>query len=162
LGWLYLFIKRKHDEAIAEGERAIALNPNGAHAHAWMALLLTFAGRHEEAVRYCEQAIRLNPIPPSWYFRFLGAAYFGAGRYEEAIAAFKKALQQAPDDIVTHGALTSAYSWAGRLEEARAQAAEVLRINPTYSVEHRAKTLPYKNQTDQQRFLDGLRKAGLK
>jgi adenylate cyclase len=161
LGWLYLFIRRQHDKAIAEGERAIALSPNGADVHAFMALFLLFAGRHEEAVRYCEQAIRLNPIPPGSYFRFMGGAHFGAGRYEEAIAAYKKALQQAPDDIITHDALTTAYSWAGRLEDARAQAAEVLRINPTYSVELRAKTLPYKNQADQERWLDGLRKAGL-
>jgi adenylate cyclase len=161
LGWLYLFIKRKHDKAISEGERAVALAPNGANAHAWMALFLTLTGRHEEAVRYCGQAIRLNPMPPGWYFRFMGVAFFGAGRYEEAIAAYKKALHQAPDDIITHGALTSAYSWAGHLEEARAQAAEVLRINPTYSVEFRAKTLPYKNQADRERYLDGLRKAGI-
>ena len=81
------------------------------------------AGRHEEAVRYAEQALRLDPMPLGWYFRALGQAYAWVGRYEEAIAAHKKALQRAPNDIVTHLALTTAYSWAGRLEEARAQAA---------------------------------------
>jgi adenylate cyclase len=161
LGWLYVFMKREYDKAIAECEQAVALAPSSAMANIWMSGVLTFAGRHEEAVRYAEQALRLNPFPEGWYFRFLGYANFGAGRNEEAIAAYKKALDRAPNDIMAHLALTTAYSWAGRLEEARAQAAEVLRINPKFSIKQRAKTLPYKNQTDQGRYLDGLRKAGL-
>jgi adenylate cyclase len=161
LGWLYILKERNYDKAIAECERALDLAPNLDISNIWMGLVLTYAGRHEEAVRYCEQALRLNPIPPAWNFRALGWAYFGAGRYEEAIAAHKKGLQRTPNDILTNEALTVAYSWAGRLEEARAQAAEILRINPKYSVEQRAKRSLYKNQADRDRYLDGLRKAGL-
>ena len=53
-------------------------------------------------------------------------AYSWVGRYDEAIAAYKKALQRAPNDIITHIELTKTYSWAGRMEEARTQAREVL------------------------------------
>jgi adenylate cyclase len=128
-----------------------------------MAYVLTMAGRPEEAVPYAEQALRLNPFGPAWWYRELGLAHFGAGRYEEAIAWHKKSVNLNPKDIATHIALTTAYSWAGRNEDARAQAAEVLRINPSVSVEERAKTLlSYKNQADLDRFVDGLRKAGLK
>jgi adenylate cyclase len=161
LGWLYLLLKREYDKGIAECERAIELAPNSAISHIWMSFVLTLAGRHEDAVRYSEQALRLNPLPEGWYFRFLGYTYFGLGRYEEAIAAYKEALNRAPNDILAHVALTTAYSWANRLEEARAQAAEVLRINPEFSVKQREKTLPYKNHADLERYLDGLRKSGL-
>jgi tetratricopeptide (TPR) repeat protein len=89
-------------------------------------------------------------------------AHAWVGRYEEAIAAHKKALQRAPDDILTHLALTTAYSWAGRLEEAHAQAAEVLRVNPKLSLEGQAKRLLSRTQEDRERYLEGLRKAGLK
>jgi adenylate cyclase len=153
---------RQYDKGVTECERAIALAPNSSTANIWMGLVLTLVGRHEEAVRYAERALRLDPMPVGWYYRGLGNAYFGAGRYEEAIAAHKKALQHAPNDIVTHLALTAAYSWAGRLEEARAQAAEVLRINPNFSLEQYAKRSPYKNPADGERVIDGLRKAGLK
>jgi adenylate cyclase len=91
----------------------------------------------------------------------LGLAYFHARRYEEAIAAHKKSLNRAPNDLLTHLALTTAYCWAGRLEEARAQAAEVLRINPNFSMEERKLGL-YKNQADLEHYVEGLRKAGLK
>jgi adenylate cyclase len=160
MGILYVMTKQ-YDKGISECERAIALAPNSSTANIWMATVLFYAGRHEEAVRYAEQALRLDPLPVGWYFRGLGNAYFGAGRYEEAIVAHRKALKRAPDDIVTHLALTTAYSWAGHLEEARAQAAEVVRINPKFSVEQAEKRSIFKYQADTARFYDGLRKAGL-
>jgi TolB-like protein/Tfp pilus assembly protein PilF len=162
LGFLHVVMGRQYDKGIAECERAIALAPNSASAHIWMGQVLMLAGRHEEAIRHSEQALRLDPIAPGLYYRNLGSAYFYAGRYEEAVAAHKKSLNRAPNDILTHLALTTAYSWAGRLEEARAQAAEVLRIKPNFSVEERAKMGLYKNQADLERYLEGLRKAGLK
>jgi hypothetical protein len=50
----------------------------------------------------------------------------------------------------------------GRENEARAVAAEVLRINPKYSVDYTSKTMFYKDQSFNDRFVAALRKAGLK
>jgi TolB-like protein/Tfp pilus assembly protein PilF len=160
LGWLYV-MTRQYDKGVASCERAINLDPNSANAHIWMSLVLMITGRHKEAVQYAEQALRLDPFPPDWYFRQMGSAYSWVGRYEEAITFYKKALQGAPNDIITHLNLARTYSWASRIEEARAQAVEVLRINPKYSLELAAKTSFGKNQADRERYLDGLRKAGI-
>jgi len=160
LGFLYV-MTRQYDKGIAVCERAVALEPNSGRAHIWMSLVLRLVGRHEEAVRHAEQALRLDPLARGWYFRALGQAYSWVGRYEEAIAACKKSLQQAPNDIFTHVSLTIAYSWAGRQEEARTQAAEVLRINPTHTIKKELRASPYKNKADRERYQDGLRKAGL-
>lgn len=159
LGVMYIFKERNYDQAIAQCERALDLAPNLDVANIWMGTVLTWAGRHEEAVRYCEQAVRLNPIPTAWHFRTLGLAYSWVARYEEAIAAHKKALQSAPNDVVTHLLLATAYSWAGRLEEARTQAAEVLRIYPKWCIS-RGKGL-YKNPADMELVNNARRKAGL-
>ncbi len=43
--------KQQYDQAIAEGERAIALDPNNADSYAWQAQVLNFAGRPEEALQ---------------------------------------------------------------------------------------------------------------
>jgi adenylate cyclase len=59
--------KQQHDQAIAEGERAIALDPNNADSYAFHGDVLRFAGRPEEALRMVEQAMRLNPRYPSIY-----------------------------------------------------------------------------------------------
>ena len=49
----------------------------------------------------------------------------------------------------------------GRAEEARAEWQEALRINPDCSIEHRRQILPYKNPTDFERVVEGLRKGGI-
>jgi TolB-like protein/Tfp pilus assembly protein PilF len=160
LGWLYVLTKQ-YDKGIAECERAITLAPNSAHAHIWMGLVLTIAGRHQEAVRYSERALRLDPLPPQWYFRTMGLAYAWVGRDEEAITFLKKSLQLAPNDFITNTALTAIYSWAGHMDEAKKQASEVLRIDPNYSIERLRKRSVYKNKEDNERYIEALRKAGL-
>jgi hypothetical protein len=50
----------------------------------------------------------------------------------------------------------------GREEDAHSEAAEVLEIDPEFSLERYAKTLPFKNKSNKDRYVDALRKAGLK
>ena len=155
-------VKREYAKAIAEGEWAVALAPSGALAHEFYALSLVYACRPEEAIPLLQKAIRLNPFSPTTTFLHYGHALRGAGRFEEAVSAYKKAIQRAPDNIFAHIGLTATYSMMGREEEARTQAAEVLRISPKFSVDSYAKRIAFKDQTVADKFLDALRQAGLK
>ena len=86
-----------------------------------------------------------------------------AGKYEVAITAFKKAIKLWPDFVNAHILLAASYTMAGHMEEARAKAAEVLRINPKITLEDIAKNGYYNFQkADKERFINALRKAGLK
>jgi TolB-like protein/Tfp pilus assembly protein PilF len=162
LSQLYL-IKRQHEKAIEEGEKAIALDPNSADGYAMFGgQVLVFSGKPEEGVLSVEKAIRLNPIAPSYYFHMLGMAYRETGRYEESITACKKAIKRQPSNLFAHLILASTYSLLDRKEEARAAAAEVLRINPKFSLDYFAKTRPHIDPANTARFIDALRKAGLK
>ena len=58
---------RQYDKAVAEAEKAVALNPNSAMAHVMLGKTLIFAGRWEESIPEYKKAIRLNPIPPNMY-----------------------------------------------------------------------------------------------
>jgi hypothetical protein len=49
-----------------------------------------------------------------------------------------------------------------REKEARAEVAEALRINPKISLDSLAKTIPYKDQSYRDKYINALRKAGLK
>jgi adenylate cyclase len=109
-----------------------------------------------------EKAMRLNPHYPPVYLFFLGEAYRFTGRYEEAIAAYKRALTRNPDLLPVHIMLAVIYSELGREEEARAEVAEVLKISPKYSLEGVRQMWPYKDQAVLERELAALRKAGLK
>jgi len=50
----------------------------------------------------------------------------------------------------------------GQDKEAHAEAAEVLRINPKFSVDSFAKILRNKDQSEVDKLVNALRKAGLK
>jgi adenylate cyclase len=152
----------EHDKSIAEGERAVALSPFSTAALDNYASSLMVAGRPEEAIPLFRKAIRLNPFGPSWLYRDFGYALRDTGRFEEAVSAFKKAIQIAPDNILAHIHLASTYIMMGHEKEARAEAAEVLRINPKFSVDSWAKTFAYKDQSQQDKIVNAIRKAGLK
>jgi adenylate cyclase len=164
LGFGYLG-KKQHEQAITEGERAIALDPNGANGYAGLGFILNWTGRPEEAIVMTEKALRLNPQDPHDPFNcpyILGHAYRLTGRYEEAIIALKGVLTRDPDFLPAHTHLAAAYSELGREAEARAEAAEILRLSPNFSLEAWRRILPYKDPAEVERYLAGLRKAGLK
>jgi Tfp pilus assembly protein PilF len=78
LSWVYVQ-KQQYDQALAEDERAIALDPNNADSYAVLAEALGCVGESGEAIAMVEQALR----PPSfqlYLFGFLGQAYYLAGR----------------------------------------------------------------------------------
>jgi adenylate cyclase len=84
------------------------------------------------------------------------------GRYEEAIASYKKAISIEPTFLMAHASLAATYTLDGREREARAEAEEVLRIDPKFSLERYTKMLPFKDQAESDRLVAALRKAGLK
>ena len=158
----WLVLARQYDKAVAEGERGMALEPNSAGVLHNYASILTYVGRREEAIPLFREALRLNPRPPNAYYRQFGIALRDSGQYDEAIALQKKAIEREPNDTLAYIVLASSYALAGREEEARAAAKELLRVNPAFSLERLAKTTPHKDREVAERFIEALRRAGLK
>ena len=146
---------------VGHGLRADVVNPNNNWPLSNLAMCLFYAGRSEESLPFSRQAMRLNPFPAGPY-RFFALACRETGRYEEGIAALKKSLQIVPNDVFNRVVLVSLYMYAGREDEARATVAEIQRIAPNFSVEKFAKALPYKDEATRDRYIESLRKAGLK
>jgi adenylate cyclase len=152
----------RHEQALAAAERALALAPNSALGCTLLASTLNFVGRPEEALGIVEQAMRLDPRSPVFYLWTLGQTYRLMGRYEEAIAAQKRALSRNPNHLPSYVHLASMYGELGRKEEAQAATREILRLSPHFSIEQLRPRLPYKDPAVIERILEGLRKAGLK
>jgi adenylate cyclase len=161
LGYV-LVMARRYDEAIFHAERGLELEPNSADIVYIYANILLYMGRQEESLQFFQSSIRLNPKPPNTYLRHYAAALRDTGRYEEAIVQIKKAIEREPRDILSYVVLASTYNMAGREKEAREAAGEVLKINPRFSLEQFAKIHPYKNPATKDRYINSLRKAGLK
>ena len=141
-------------------DRAVALNPNSFiawHAKGWV---YRNAGQPEEAVRSFERAVRMSPVDPWLYDTFAGVGFalIELGRFDEAIAAGKKALRQNPSYAAAYRCLTSAFAHLGRDAEAREAAARVLEVDPSFTI---SGYIARGGQSNAKLLIEGLRKAGL-
>jgi tetratricopeptide (TPR) repeat protein len=162
LGAVYL-CQKQYELAIAEMQRAIALDPNSAGLYAGLAEMLGWMNRPEESLQMVEQALRRKPSIVDVHLGSIGAAYYLAGKPGEAIAPLKQFITRYPNSLGAHLGLAAAYSELGKDAEARAEAAEVLRLNSNYSLEvARQRWSPAKDPARLERSIAALRKAGLK
>jgi adenylate cyclase len=153
------WMQARFDQAVANAERAVAINPNYAEGFLALSNALAVDGKSEEALRAAEKAMRLDPARQDFYGYAVGNAYIGMERNQEAIQVLKRTIGAYPNLLVAHLSLTAAYVELGRDQEARAEAAEILRISPHYAVESQPRV---KDEAWWKRFVNDLHKAGLK
>jgi TolB-like protein len=157
LGFARLY-KKHHDESLTAYRRAVELNPNDADLLAEMGDAMTYCGETGQAIDLLQRAMRLNPYYPDWYLWYLGEAYFYASDYQGAITT----LHQMRDQSEAHRLLASSYAHLGAMKEASYHAQQVMRIHPNFSLEHWRNVPPNKDPHENEIFIEGLRKAGLR
>jgi adenylate cyclase len=128
-------VERDPPAAIVAFERAIALSPSCSIALMLGAAAMGCAGETERALMWGEQAIRLSPFDRLIFAAYVGIslARFMSGRYEEAAAAARRAIQSNPGFGVPHMMLAASLGGLGRIAEARTAAARVRELQPTFS-----------------------------
>jgi TolB-like protein/class 3 adenylate cyclase len=156
LGFSSLY-KKQHDEALADYGRALALNPNDADIIAENADALSYAGQPQSAIELLEKAMLLNPYYPDWYLWCLADAYGAMGRPIDVVATVQR--MQSPTE--GRRLLAANLAHLGRIEEARAVGRELLKTHPDFSIRRWADRPPYRDRAVLERFIEGLRKAGL-
>jgi adenylate cyclase len=159
LGFVLLW-KGQHDAAIAQFERAFALNPNFIDYR--FAFVLLHAGEPARAIEIIQANLRLDPFPSLVASSsFMAHANYLLKHYEEAVRLARECTSRLPNLQACRLSLGTAYAQLGQFEEARKETAEVLRINPGFTTERFKPLAVYKNPEDLEHRLDGLRKAGL-
>jgi adenylate cyclase len=153
--------EKRHDDAIAAARRAIQLEPSYADGYATMALSLNYAGQAQVGLDAIRTAMRLNPRHPFFYVWIVGQSHFLMGAYDDAIAQFEDVIASNPHFPSGHLALAAAYAQAGRMDEAEWEAAEVISLLPDFSLARERERSLYTNAADRDRWIEGLRKAGL-
>ncbi|MDX1489161.1 MAG: hypothetical protein R3268_13210, partial [Acidiferrobacterales bacterium] len=148
----------QHDRAEFHSDRSIALNPNDALSAIYRAGLLRHLGRADEDAEWAREAMRLNPYHPNWYWNQLAFALHSAGHYVDALQAYGRIAER---PSFYHAYVAACHAELGEMEEARKHVGQALQAKPDFSVATWGKRLAFKNEADLQRFLDGLRKAGL-
>ena len=103
--------------ASAALQRAVELNPSYVPARIWLAFYLVFVeGRLDSGIAQAERATELDPLAPLPATQ-LGMTLLGAGRYEEAAVALRRAAKLAPA-MFAPPHLGLLYNHLGRTEEA--------------------------------------------
>jgi adenylate cyclase len=152
--------RREHEAAVAQCERAVALNPNFMD---WrFGDVLMFAGDPVRAIEAGQRQMRLDPFYSPVELGSLGLAHYLLRQYAQALALLRECASRAPNFRAAHVFLAATHAQLGNIEQARAEAAEVLRIEPNYTIEGtQARLTPFKRPEDAEHFFDDLRKAGL-
>ena len=88
-------------------------------------------------------------------------AHLLAGRYEEAVGFATKAAHENSNFNPIFRVLAASYAQLGKMEDARKAVGRLLELDPRISIAHLRANLPYQDQTQFERLLDGLRMAGL-
>jgi adenylate cyclase len=156
------------EDAEIELYRVLASRPGDADILAEAGNGLKAVGRLEVGIALLEEAICLNPLFPDTYQRWLGQAYYRAGRYQEAI----NTLRAVRMDGWGYGVLAASLARVGDLEHARdalnkfvAQRHKELKTSGV-SASTTADLLGnykdnFRTEADWRHLLDGLHMAGL-
>jgi adenylate cyclase len=155
-----LTFQGQHEQSIAEFEKAVTLNPN--FTDWWFGMALLRAGEPTRAIKVIETHMRYDPFCSPWALGQLGLAHYMLKEYSKALPPLRELTLRVPNMRQGHVFLAANLAQLGRLDEARAAAAEILRIDPKYTIDGTQRQLAlFKRTEDIERFLDGLRKAGL-
>lgn len=148
------------ENEIEMADRAVTLNPNSFTAWHFRGWVYRNAALPAEALRSFERAMRMSPVDPL-LFRLsvgMGMALIELRRFDEAIAAGKKALRQNPSYSSAYRCLTSAFAHLGRDAETRDAVARLLEVDADFTI---TRWIARGGQSNSKLLIEGLRKAGL-
>ena len=157
--------RRRPQLAFRHLTKSVELSPSFALGHAGLGYALACGGQPESGLQALEEAHRLSPRDPflAMYaptVRYM--ALFAMERYEETIAVCRSTAASHPNHAGAWRLMTVSLGLLGRLDEARKALAHTLTLQPDLSSAHVENNTVYANPADRSRFLEGLRKAGLK
>ena len=105
LGWTYSF-QQRYEEAIAECERAIAVDPEFGNPYNDIGAYLINLGRFDEAIPWLERATRARRYEAYHYAHYnLGRVYLYKGMLKKAVEEFEQALAIEPNYTLAREAI---------------------------------------------------------
>jgi tetratricopeptide (TPR) repeat protein len=117
------------DQAIAQYQLALRINPRFELPHFKLGSALLLKGRVDEAIAQFRQTLRTYPNRGEVHTA-LGIALLRKGKAEEAAGQFRTALQCDAGDVVAHCKLGDILLQQGRVNDAIAQYQQALQADP--------------------------------
>jgi tetratricopeptide (TPR) repeat protein/2-polyprenyl-3-methyl-5-hydroxy-6-metoxy-1,4-benzoquinol methylase len=125
----------KLDEAVAQYQRALTLEPELAEAHNNLGTAFKLQGKLDKAMAHFERALVLKSDYAQARYN-LGNALKQQSKWDGAIAEYQRALALKPNYVEAHNNLANALMAQGRLDEAIAQFQRLLAFRPNFAEAH--------------------------
>jgi len=161
--WTLFFLAGEAAMAAAALDRALALNPNAAHAWLIRGQIHALRNQPEAAIKAIERARRLSPFDPMAFFYAgnIAIAHLAARRFEQAIEWADRALHDQPRMVTAMRVKVVALAHLGHLDAARAELSRLLAIDPKLTIAGFRERAHYAAPEVLELFVTGLRLAGL-
>jgi tetratricopeptide (TPR) repeat protein len=149
--------------AAAALDRALALNPNAAHAWLARANIHALRNQPEAAIEALERARRLSPFDPYTfvYAVSIAIAHLAARRFEQATEWADRALHDQPRTVAAMRVKIAANAHLGHLNAARAELSRMLAIDPKMTIAGFRAHAHFMASEVLELYIAGLRLAGL-
>lgn len=122
---------------ITLGQSAVALDPNFAMAHLYLARAYTALGNENQAREQLAAAMQnINHVSERERYLILAEDYETHEEYEKAADQFRLLTEVYPDDIRGFSGLAQMSIWTGRVEEAVPAEQHALALAPHSAVDH--------------------------
>ena len=130
--------------------------------YAWNRLIdqpwhITSIGLRNWAHRSSSMRLGINPYHPDWYLWYLADAYGAMGESAKVIAT----VQRMHNPNEGRRMLAASFAELGMMDEAHTEAEKVMRLHPGFSISRWRHRPPHRDKAILERFIEGLRKAGL-
>ena len=126
----FIYLKKKDDDnAIADFDSAIELNPEDPDAWWWRGSAYFEKEDYDKAIADFTQAIELKPENPNAYLG-RGIAYLRKENYDKAIADFTQAIELKPENPNAYLIRGIAYSGSGKTDHAIADFDNAIEFKP--------------------------------
>lgn len=154
---------RNYPEAETHLSAAVRLNPNLAIGHGNFAALQGVSGDFERAKQSADKAIALSPRDPlkAFWLGGVGIGAFVAEAYEDCVENARAALRDHPGYASLMRQEAAALGMLGRKDDARAAIDRLLDRMPGLTIAQVRQIVPVRHPGDHERWLAGLRRAGL-
>jgi adenylate cyclase len=143
-------------------ERAVTLDPNAAWAWSRLGWVENYCDRPEPAIAHFEHALRLSPLDPMNFNNYVGMGQANqiAERYDNAVAMYRRALEERPHAKWILRSLVSALAGAGRMDEAAVEFKALMAAYPSLTIAKIKKAMVVTPAT-LERMAANLRMVGL-
>jgi TolB-like protein/Tfp pilus assembly protein PilF len=147
----------RFDEAIAEGKRAVELDPLSSIINADLGITLGLARRYDEAIQQFKKTLAIDPT--FFYAHYnLGIVLQLKGDLSGAIAEYQKA-KDLSDDSFTIALLGAGKALAGDKSAAQQTLKELDRISQNQAVDEYSRALLFLSMNDKEEALRSVAKA---